>query len=124
MKLKFTAFHSNKMVVGTFSVEHVLNAFSIVYFAKVCMDKDDLFEELFRVQLSHLFIIFPYSIWIAIFGKAINVIATFCWNYMDLFIMMISAGLSTHFKQINEDLQRIKGKVKTKRNKNNSNYVK
>lgn len=83
-----------------------------MYFAQVCLDRDDLFEELFRVQLSHLFIIFPYSIWIAIVGKVINVIATFCWNYMDLFVMMISAGLSTRFKQINEDLQRIKGKVK------------
>lgn len=95
-----------------FLVEHLLNAFSIMYFARVCLDRDDLFEELFRVQLSHLFIIFPYSVWIAIVGKVVNVIGTFCWNYMDLFIMMISAGLSTRFKQINEDLQRIKGKVK------------
>lgn len=108
------------MDFGTFLAEHVLNAFSIVYFAKVCLDRDDLYEELFRVQLSHLFIVFPYSVWIAIVGKVVNVIATFCWNYMDLFVMMISAGLSTRFKQINEDLQRIKGKVKTKRCKYNS----
>lgn len=89
----------------------MLNAFSILYFAKVCLDKDDLLEELFRVQLSHLFIIFPYSPLIGIVGKMVNVISTFCWNYMDLFVMMISAGLSTRFKQINEDLQRIKGEV-------------
>lgn len=93
------------------AVEHVLNAFSIMYFGKVCLDRDNLFEELFRVQLSHLFILFPYSLWIAIVGKMVNVISTFCWNYMDLFIMMISVSLSTRFKQINEDLQRIKGKV-------------
>lgn len=83
-----------------------------MYFANVCLDKDDLFKELFQVQLSHLFIIFPYSPWIAIVGKMVNVISTFCWNYMNLFIMIISAGLSTRFKQINEDLQRIKGEVK------------
>lgn len=111
------------MDFGTFLAEHVLNAFSIVYFAKVCLDRDDLYEELFRVQLSHLFIVFPYSVWIAIVGKVVNVIATFCWNYMDLFVMMISAGLSTRFKQINEDLQRIKGKVKTMQIQLHSNHV-
>lgn len=89
----------------------MLNAFSIMYFAKVYEDRDDLFEVLFRVQLSHLFDVFPYSIWLALAGKVVNVISTFCWNYMDLFIMMISVGLSTRFKQINEDLQRIKGEV-------------
>lgn len=93
-------------------VEHVLNAISIVYFAKVCLKKDDLVKELFEVQISHILMVFPYSLWIAIVGKFVNVIATFCWNYMDLFIMMISVGLSARFKQINEDLQRIKGKVK------------
>lgn len=30
---------------------------------------------------------------------------------MDLFVMMVSIGLSSRFKQINEDLQRIKGQV-------------
>lgn len=49
--------------------------------------------------------------WIAIVGKVTNVIATFCWNFMDLFVMIISIGLSSRFKQINKDLQRIKGQV-------------
>ena len=30
---------------------------------------------------------------------------------MDLFVMICSIGLSTRFKQINDDLERIKGKV-------------
>lgn len=92
--------------------EHILNAISIAYFAKVCLHKDDLLREIFQVQISHFLMVFPYSWWSAIIGKFVNVVATFCWNYMDLFIMMISVGLSTRFKQINEDLQRNKGKVK------------
>lgn len=30
---------------------------------------------------------------------------------MDLFVMIISIGLASRFKQINEDLQRVKGQV-------------
>lgn len=86
-----------------------------MYFAKVCLNSDDLFKELFQVQLGHLFMILPYSPWIAVVAKVVNIIATFCWNYMDLFVMMIGVGLSTRFRQINEDLQRTKGKVKNVR---------
>lgn len=36
---------------------------------------------------------------------------TFGWNYMELFVMMISLGLWTRFSQINNRLGEIKGKV-------------
>lgn len=93
------------------SVEHILNIISIVYYAKKCLDPEDPLKEFFKSQLSQLFTFLPYSPWTAFFGKLVNVIATFCWNYMDLFVMMISIGLSSRFKQINMDLERIKGEV-------------
>lgn len=88
-----------------------MNIVSIVYYAKKCLNQKEPIAELFRAQLSQLFTFVPYSPWIAFVGKLVNVIATFSWSYMDLFVMMISLGLSSRFKQINEDLQRIKGEV-------------
>lgn len=40
-----------------------------------------------------------------------NFCMTICWNYMDVFIIMVSIGLSTRFNQINQRLQAIRGQV-------------
>lgn len=64
-----------------------------------------------EVQLSQLFEETSYSPWKAFFGKILNVVATFSWNYMDLFVILISIGISTRFKQFNMNLERIKGEV-------------
>lgn len=84
---------------------------SIVYFSKKCLHQERPFEELLRVQLSQLITFIPYSGWVGFIGKFINVVATFAWNFMDLFVMILSIGLSSRFKQINEEMQRVKGEV-------------
>lgn len=61
-------------------VEHILNAISIVYNAKVCLKRDNVLQELFQVQISHFLMVFPYSLWSVPIGKGINIIATFTWN--------------------------------------------
>lgn len=43
------------------------------------------------------------------FTKFLNIIATFAWSYTDLFVIIISIGLASKFKQINEDLIAVKG---------------
>lgn len=92
-------------------VEHILNIISIVYYSTNCLNQKEPVKEFFKVQLSQLFTFVAYSGWVAFFGKIVNIIATFSWSYSDLFVMMISVGISTRFKQINEDLQRIRGEV-------------
>lgn len=99
------------MFSSWFSVEHVLNLVSILYYGKICLNQKEPIKELFRANLSQLFTFLSYSNWLAVLGKMVNIVATFAWNYMDLFVMMISLGLSSRFKQINEDLQRVKGEV-------------
>lgn len=42
---------------------------------------------------------------IAILMSVINENATFIWNYIDVFIMLMSIGLSTHFKLLNIELK-------------------
>lgn len=107
--LKMLAF----FVLMSSLVEHVLSSISSYHDYKQCQrhEQTDPIKEYILPQLSHLFTFVPYSPWTAIFGKCINIIATFCWSYMDLFIIMISAGLSSRFRQINDELQRSKGLV-------------
>lgn len=88
---------------------------SIIHYARKCLHNENPIEDFFKLQLSQLFTFFPYDPWLAFFGKFVNIIATFSWNYMDLFVVMISCGLSSRFKQINEDMRRIKGEVKPKK---------
>lgn len=93
-------------------VEHILNIISIVYYSKNCLHQNKPIDEFFKVQLSQLFRVTSFSSWKAFIGKFINVVATFVWNYMDVFVMVVSVGISTRFKQLNADLQQVKGAVR------------
>lgn len=35
----------------------------------------------------------------------INESSTFVWNFLDIFIMIVGVGLSTHFKVLNDELE-------------------
>lgn len=52
-----------------------------------------------------------YAPWKAAFVFLLNVVATFSWNYTDLFIMLLSVSLAQRFKQLNHHLRALKGKV-------------
>lgn len=43
--------------------------------------------------------------WLALLLFATNENATFIWNYIDIFIMIMGIGLSTHFKLLNIELE-------------------
>lgn len=92
--------------------EHMLNTVSIVNSSIMCPRADsDQIKDFFMAQLSQLFYFTTYSPVKAFFGKIINVISTFLWTFTDLFIMLVSIGLATRFKQINDSLMRHKGLV-------------
>lgn len=71
----------------------------------------DPIRKLLRVQLPLLFTITPFTIWKGILCKGLNIILTFSWNFMDLFIMMTSVGLSSLFRQLNENLLNVDDRV-------------
>lgn len=118
MKLKrnpFKNFNINLFLnLDDITVEHILSVISTVHYITICYRQDDPMQIFLKLQASDVFYFIPYSPWIAVVGKIVNLISTFCWNFMDLFVMIISIGLSTRFKQINDDLQRIKGEVRKK----------
>lgn len=74
---------------------------------------DDPIRDYFLAEQSQVFAITDFSPAKAFFGKCVNVMATFVWTYMDLFVMLISVGLSTCFQQINNNLFTQKGNVRT-----------
>lgn len=92
-------------------MEHVLNIYSVVHYAINCLNRPDPLRDLMEVQLSELFAVTDYTPLKGLLAKILNVVATFAWTYMDLFVILISIGLSSRFKLINRDLERIRGEV-------------
>lgn len=62
-------------------------------------------------ELESLFVYTTYAPWKAFIGRIVNTITAFMWTYMDVFVMAASVGLSSRFKQINENLMKHKGEV-------------
>lgn len=94
------------------AAEHLLSIISLAFYSVMCTKvKTDPFEDYFKIDLNEMFAYLEYSPLLAISGKTINILSTFLWTYMDLFIMVISVGLSTQFRKINRHLMKYKGQV-------------
>lgn len=49
--------------------------------------------------------------WKGVVVQSSNVLSTFSWNFMDLFLILLSAALTFHFGQLNDRLNSIKDKT-------------
>lgn len=94
-----------------FSGEHLLNILSNIHYTNYCPQTEDPIKNFFILTNQHIFLIFPYSVSLAIWGKVQNILCTFIWNYMDVFVMIVSIGLAAKFKQLNDNLFKFKGMV-------------
>lgn len=95
------------------TVEHLLNIISIVSHLRACnKNMTDPIRLYFQAEQNQLFDFFEFSPFLAFVGKTMNVLTTFLWSYMDLFVIVISLGLSSRFKQINDNLMKHKGQVR------------
>lgn len=102
----------NNYLRQIFAAEHVLNIISIVHYSNLCPTQHkDPIKEFFKAQLNQLFTFTEYAPWKAFLGKCLNVICTFIWTYMDVFVMVLSVGLANRFKLLNDDLMQTKGEV-------------
>lgn len=93
------------------AVEHVLSIVSSVAVVLDCPQIQNIFKAYYVHNFPQVFKFFKYSHILGVYVKFIHVTATFVWSYADLFIMVVSHGLSAKFKQINERMQKDKGKV-------------
>ncbi|KAG5673136.1 hypothetical protein PVAND_003207 [Polypedilum vanderplanki] len=72
---------------------------------------DEPLNHFLKSQFGYIYLDVPFSVPLGVFNEIMNMSFTFGWNYMELFVMMISLGLSTRFKQINERLKNFKEKI-------------
>lgn len=96
---------SNKFPI--IAVEHLLCIGATVHSTVIYHSDKDIFTELIRSLVPHLV---PQNEPLPIFLAAvicyINESATFVWNFLDIFIMVVGFGLSTHFKLLNDELEK------------------
>lgn len=89
--------------------------FDIIMQVEVCnWQVESWMSYIFRLQLKNIFEVFPVNIVFIIWAEYINVSFTFAWNYVDLFIIVMSLSIASKFKMINEQMNEFKGRVSNK----------
>ncbi|KAL7038090.1 hypothetical protein ACKWTF_009450 [Chironomus riparius] len=93
-------------------IEHILSIISALAIVVDCPRIKNIMKAYYVKSFPQVFSFLPYSTAFGIYIKFIHVTSTFMWTFTDLFIMMISCGLSEKFKLINERMLEDKGKFK------------
>ncbi|KAJ4427620.1 hypothetical protein ANN_25268 [Periplaneta americana] len=93
-------------------VEHCLSHHNILRWAALCSSSiRGLFRRYFTNVHKQMFAVVHYNIPLAAVNSILNIIATFTWNFTDLFIMLISMALAERFRLLNQHLDSTRGKV-------------
>lgn len=106
------------VVMGLSLAEHLLSITTEFTKHQTCRSIEDPMKKLIVSQLPHVFVCTNYSAIKGLIAKAVSVLATFMWSYTDLFLMIVSVGLSSLFKQINANLNLNKHKVSNNEKRN------
>lgn len=95
-----------------FTVEHSASVLTGIMKAIPCSTGGlDIFRAYFSMSFRQVFTLINYSLVIAIPLGLFNFMLACAWNYMDLFIIILACALSDKFKQLNQKLAGVKGKV-------------
>lgn len=96
--------------------EHILGLIATVISIVKCppIDINDTVKSFFIEHLPVFFDSTSYAPWKAVLSKFANLVNTFMWFYVDLFIMIVALGLSSVFRQYCDFLVKFSGKRVTK----------
>ncbi|XP_060517071.1 gustatory receptor for sugar taste 64f-like [Cylas formicarius] len=90
-------------------IEHTLYILSAVQTASKCDNfKKHPVEIYFGCSFPHYFTLLSYNHWAAAVVEFSNFLATFTWNFTDLFIILISISLREKFNQISDKIRQSK----------------
>uniref|UniRef100_A0A182LWX8 Gustatory receptor n=1 Tax=Anopheles culicifacies TaxID=139723 RepID=A0A182LWX8_9DIPT len=90
------------IIVMTLSLsEHLLSIVAAVHYSNNCPAVHDPYEAFFKSNFAFVYYYFSYSTLRGFLTKFFNVICNFVWSYVDLFVIVISMGLSHSFRRIN-----------------------
>jgi hypothetical protein len=99
-------------IVPIFAVEHILNEYNNIKFAaQHANTTTSIIRQYMLKSHHHLFNYLGYSHACAAVATMAGALATFSWNFMDLFIAITSIALAERFRLLNRHLQNVKGKV-------------
>jgi gustatory receptor len=95
-------------------VEHALSKASGMMVAVACTDNiTDAFCYYFTKTgtYNQMFAVMDYNFTTATLTLITNFIATFTWNFTDLFIILVSLAVTERFHLFNQYLDSVRGKV-------------
>jgi gustatory receptor len=95
---------------GLFIANSAYNKYKVV--AKSNLTIDAPLSYFLEDQFSFIFDRISFSLPLGLIVEIMNLSFTFGWNYMELFVMMVSIGIVMRFKQINRRLDEIRGLVR------------
>ena len=77
-----------------------------VYETNVCnWTRGNSFENYVTKHLSFMFNVISYNFITGVLAEYFNISFTFYWNFLDIFLMVISIGLSNNYELINERIR-------------------
>lgn len=103
------------LVICMSLTEHILGIIAtVISIIKCPIDPNDNAKSFFTEHLPVFFDATSYAPWKAVLAKFANLVNTFMWFYVDLFIMIVALGLSSVFRQYCDFLVKFSGKRMTK----------
>ncbi|XP_023290777.1 gustatory receptor 5a for trehalose [Orussus abietinus] len=106
------------VIMGLAFVEHTLSILSGYSSAVECVavrGDSDILSVYFESQFPQVFTRTPYAHWKGAVVLMLNILSTFSWNFMDLFLILISVALTDQFRQLNRRLDLTKEKIMSDR---------
>jgi len=95
-----------------FIVEHFASILTGVLKAIHCSpDGQHIFRLYILTSLKTVFTYINYSLVVAIILKIFDCFYSLAWNFMDLLIIILACALTDKFKQLNQKLESVRGKV-------------
>lgn len=85
-------------------VEHSLAILNGIRNISNCVNVSSSVEAYFRQHFPQFYYFTSYHIAKGVLLHVMNFYLTFSWNFMDLFIIIISVGLATRLRQINSSM--------------------
>ncbi|CAG2066341.1 unnamed protein product, partial [Timema podura] len=101
------------ILIGS-TVEHLLANLKRALTSTRCTDGTltDWMQYCFVTGYSQVFNYFSYSHWKGIALFLIHLVATYIWNYMDMFVIILSIALVERFRLISAKLRKVRGKLR------------
>lgn len=84
----------------------------LIHKREACNDtQNGIIEELIVFHLDHIFDLIPYNHLLGIIAELFNLAMTFYWIFPDIFIMILSIGITYRFQQVNKRVEYFKNRV-------------